>query len=275
MNRILVPFDFSHNSRNALAYAANLAKLAKAALIVFHAYDRAAILEGMTLEGTKEGMEKERHHLQKHYELPASVVSTLICEGELLDEVSDFLQENKVDLVVMGTRGASGLQEVLVGSRTVSLLAEIDTPMLVIPESAEFGRLRNILLCSDLKEVEDDNNLDLVKELALLFGSAVRVAHVEAGDEVPTYEQELERKREKGIFSPEVEVTYKRIKGKTVLEGIRYYLDLKNDNDLVVMVNRKHGFVDSLFRVNHTHKMAYHTTLPLLVLPEGTPHSSK
>jgi len=70
-----------------------------------------------------------------------------------------------------------------------------------------------------------------------------------------------------------VEVTYKRIKGKTVLEGIRYYLALKDDNDLVVMINRKHGFIDSLFRVNHTHKMAYHTTLPLLVLPEGAPHS--
>jgi len=273
MDRILVPFDFSHNSRNALTYAAKLAKLAKAELIVLHAYDRAAILEGMTLEGTREGMEKERHHLQKHYELPASVVTTLIREGELLDEVSDFLKEKKVDLVVMGTRGASGLQEVLVGSRTVSLMSEVSVPMLVVPESAEFGRVRNILLCSDLKEVEDDNNLDLVKELAMLFGSAVRIGHVEAGDEVPTFEQELERRREKGIFSPEVEVTYKRIKGKTVLEGIRYYLALKDDNDLVVMINRKHGFIDSLFRVNHTHKMAYHTTLPLLVLPEGAPHS--
>jgi hypothetical protein len=37
----------------------------------------------------------------------------------------------------------------------------------------------------------------------------------------------------------------------------------------VVMINRKHSFIDSLFRVNHTHKMAYHTTLPLLVIPEG------
>jgi nucleotide-binding universal stress UspA family protein len=273
MNCILVPFDFSHNSRNALAYAARLAKLSKAELVVLHAYDRAAILEGMTMDGTKAGMEKERHHLEKHHELPASIITTLIREGELIDEVSDFLKERKVDLVVMGTRGASGLQEVLVGSRTVAVMSEIYVPMLVVPESAEPGSVRNILLCSDLKEVENDNNLDLVKELAMLFGSAVRIAHVEAGDEVPTYEQELERRREKGIFSPEVEVTYKRIKGKTVLEGIRYYLALKDDNDLVVMINRKHGFIDSLFRVNHTHKMAYHTTLPLLVLPEGGPHS--
>lgn len=269
MNRILVPFDFSHNSRCALEYAAGLAKLAKAELIILHAYDRAAILEGMTLQGTHEGMSKEVHHLEKHFDLPRSVITASVAEGELSDVVFDFLKQHAVDMIVMGTRGASGIQEVLVGSRTVALLSEISLPMLIIPEAAEFGKLRNILLCSDLKEVEDDNNLDLVKELAILFGAGVRIAHVEAGDAVPTYEQELERRREKGIFSPEVEVTYKRIKGSSVLEGIRYYIALKGDNDMIVMINRKHGFLESLFSVNHTHKMAYHTTMPLLVLPEG------
>ena len=74
MNSILVPFDFSHNSRNALRYAAELAKLAKARLTVLHAYDRAAILEGISPKGTQEGMEKERHHLVKHYGLPETVM---------------------------------------------------------------------------------------------------------------------------------------------------------------------------------------------------------
>jgi nucleotide-binding universal stress UspA family protein len=269
MNRILVPFDFSHNSRCALEYAAGLAKLAKAELIVLHAYDRAAILEGMTMQGTREGMTKEVHHLQKHFDLPSTVIKASISEGELTDAVLDYVNHQEVDLIVMGTRGASGLQEVLVGSRTVALLSEISLPMLIIPEEAEFRMVRNILLCSDLKEVEDDNSLDIVKELAICFGAAVRIAHVEAGDEVPTFEHELERRREKGVFSPEVEVTYKRIKGSSVLEGIRYYLNLKDDIDLIVMINRKHGFLDSIFRVNHTHKMAYHTSLPLLVLPEA------
>lgn len=269
MNHILVPFDFSHNSRNALAYAAELCKLAKAELTILHAYDRAAILEGMTLEGTREGMEKERHHLQKHHDLPMSVVNTLMPEGEMSDEVASFLDVNEVDLVVMGTRGASGLQEVLVGSRTVGLLEEVTVPILIVPESAEFGQMRKILLCSDLKEVEDDNNLDLVKELALLFGAAVRIAHVEVGSEEPSLEKELERRREKSLFEPEVDVSYKRIVASSILDGIRYYIDMKGDNDLIVMINRQHSFIDSLFRVNHTHKMAYHTTLPLLVMPEA------
>jgi len=109
----------------------------------------------------------------------------------------------------------------------------------------------------------------MVKELALLFGAAVRIAHVEVEDDELTFEEELERRREKSIFLPEVQVGYKRIVARSVLDGIRFYIDMKGDNDLVVMINRKHSFIDSLFRVNHTHKMAYHTKLPLLVLPEG------
>lgn len=269
MNHILVPFDFSHNSRNALRYAAALAKLAQTQLTVLHAYDRAAVLEGISLQGTHEGIEKERHHIIQHLGLPDSTVTMSAVEGEMVESIVAFLKNNTVDLVVMGTRGATGLQEVLVGSRTVGLLQEITVPLLIIPEMGTLGKVRNILLCSDLREVEDDNNLDMVKELALLFGAPVRIAHVAESSEVPTYEHELERGRELGIFRPEVEVAYKRIKAKTVLEGIRYYLDLKGDNDLLVMINRKHTFIESLFRVNHTHKMAYHTTLPLLVLPEA------
>lgn len=268
MNHILVPFDFSHNSRNALRYAAKLAKLAQANITVLHAYDRAAVLEGMTPDGTEAGMHKEQHHLQSHFGLPESVVFVKTAEGELVDVVSAFLATNEVDLVVMGTRGASGLQEVLVGSRTVELLQEIEVPLLIIPEQASNASVSKILLCSDLKEVEDDNNLDLVKELALLYNAKVRIAHVHQHGEVSTYENQLERGRELSVFRPEVDVAYLQIKGKTILDGIRHYLHQKADIDLLVMINRKHSFVESLFQVNHTHKMAYHTHLPLLVLPE-------
>lgn len=271
MKRILVPFDFSHNSRNALTYAARLCNLAKAELTVLHAFDRAAILEGMTMEGTVNGMEKERHHLQKHEGLPESVVHTAIVEGELIPVVIDHLKTHPTDMLVMGTRGASVLQEILVGSRTVGLLQELSVPvpMLIIPEHAEFGDVRNILVCSDLKEIDDDNSLDPVKELAMLFDSEVRIAHVSDGSEKFSYENILEGRREEHVFEPEVKAVRKRIKASSILDGIRDYIALKGDIDLVVMTNRKHSFIDSLFRVNHTHKMAYHTTLPLLVLPES------
>jgi len=136
-------------------------------------------------------------------------------------------------------------------------------------KKANFKSLRNILLCSDLQEIANDDALDLVKEIAIMFEADVRLAHVEKGGGKPSYEKVLETRREMHLFEPEIDCTYKRIVAKDILAGIKFYMDKKSDNDLVAMVYREHSFIGTIFGLNHTHEMAYHTTVPLLVLPEG------
>ena len=272
MKNILVPYDFSHHSRNALEYAAQLAAKANATLCIFHAYDRSEVLEGVKVATTVTAMEDVQKKLIKQFGLPAAKINGKVVQGEFIEEVMEFIGENKFDLIVLGTRGASGLRELLVGSYTVNLMQEVRTiPMLVVPEKADFVPLRNILLCSDLHEIADDDALDLVKELAMMYNADVRLTHVEKGKAKanPTYEKVLEKRREMHIFEPEVDCTYKRIIASDFLSGLKYYMDKKGDNDMVAMVYREHSFIETIFGMNHTHEMAYHTTVPLLVLPEG------
>ncbi|TNF24433.1 MAG: universal stress protein [Bacteroidetes bacterium] len=270
MKNILVPFDFSHHSRNALEYAAQLAARSEAKLCIFHAYDRSEVLEGVKVATTVSAMEDLQKKLAAQFGIPAKKITGKVVQGEFIEEVMEFISGNKFDLIALGTRGASGLTELLVGSYTVQLMKEVRSiPMLVIPEKAEFIPLRNILLCSDLNEIADDDALDLIKELAMLFNADVRLAHVEKGAGEPSYEKVLERRREMHVFEPEVDCTYKRIVASDLLSGIKYYMDKKGDNDMVAMVYREHSFIETIFGMNHTHEMAYHTTVPLLVLPEG------
>lgn len=270
MKNILVPFDFSHHSRNALDYVAQLAAKADAKLCIFHAYDRSEVLEGVKVATTVSAMEDLQKKLAKQFGISEKKITGKVVQGEFIEEVMEFISENRFDMIALGTRGASGLRELLVGSYTVNLMKEVRTiPMLVVPEKANFIPLRNILLCSDLHEIADDDALDLVKELAMLFNADVRLAHVEKkGTSEPTYEKVLEKRREMHIFEPEVDCTYKRIVAKDILEGIKFYMDKKADNDMVAMVYREHSFIETIFGMNHTHEMAYHTTVPLLVLPE-------
>ena len=270
MKNILVPFDFSHHSRNALEYAAQLAAKSGAKICVFHAYDRSEVLEGVKVATTVSAMEDTKKKLVKQFGLSEKQITGKVLQGEFIEEVLQFIDEKKFDMIVLGTRGASGLQELLVGSYTVNLMQEVrNIPMLVVPEKADFIPLRNILLCSDLHEIADDDALDLVKEMAVLFNADVRLAHVVKGGGDPTYDKVLEKRREMHIFEPEVDCTYKRILAKDILAGIKFYMDKKSDNDLVAMVYRSHSFIETIFGLNHTHEMAYHTTVPLLVLPEG------
>jgi nucleotide-binding universal stress UspA family protein len=270
MKNILVPFDFSHHSRNALDYAAQLAAKSNAKLCVFHAYDRSEVLEGVKVATTVSAMEDTQIKLSNQFGIDKANITGKVVQGEFIEEVLEFMEGKNFDLIVVGTRGASGLRELLVGSYTVNLMQEVrGIPMLVVPEKADFNPLRNILLCSDLHEIADDDALDLVKELAMMFEANVRLAHVEKGNGNPTYEKVLEKRREMHIFEPEVDCTYKRIVAPDLLSGIKYYMDKKGDNDMVAMVYREHSFIETIFGMNHTHEMAYHTTVPLLVLPES------
>ncbi len=273
MKNILVPFDFSHNSRNALEYAAQFARKVDAVLHIFHAYDRSEVLEGVKVATTVSAMKDTKAKMMKQFGLTDNAVKHHVLQGEFLEEVLQFIRSSNIDLILIGTGGSSGLRELLIGSRTVSLMQEVgDIPMLVVPEKASYGDLKNILLCSDLHEIADDDALDLVKEIALKYDANVRLAHVEKrGGVTPTYEEVLERRRETHVFEPEVDCTYKKIVASDILEGIRYYMDKKGDNDMVVMVYRTHSFFETIFGMNHTHEMAYHTDVPLLVLPEGKP----
>lgn len=270
MKNIIVPFDFSHNSRNALEYAAQFSKQMESRLHIFHAYDRSEVLEGVKVATTISAMEDTKAKMMSRFDLAEDQVQSYVLQGEFIEEVIQFIESNDIDLIVIGTRGASGLRELLVGSNTVQLMQEVRViPMLVVPEKADYHPLRNILLCSDLHEIADDDALDLVKEIAVAYEADVRLAHVEKGNGLPTYEKVLEKRREMHIFEPEVDCTYKRIVAKDILEGIKYYMDKKSDNDMVAMVYRTHSFFETIFGMNHTHEMAYHSTVPLLVLPEG------
>ena len=229
------------------------------------------VLEGVKVATTVSAMEDTQKKLANQFGIPKKSITGKVVQGEFIEELLQFIEDNKFDMIVLGTRGASGLRELLVGSYTVNLMQEVrNIPMLVVPEKASFIPLRNILLCSDLHEIADDDALDLIKELAMLFNADVRLAHVEkGGGGKPTYEKVLEKRREMHLFEPEVDCTYKRIVAKDILTGIKYYMDKKSDNDLVAMVYREHSFIETIFGMNHAHEMAYHTTVPLLVLPEG------
>ena len=171
MKNIIVPFDFSHNSRNALEYAAQFAKQMGAVLHIFHAYDRSEVLEGVKVATTISAMEDTKAKMIAQFGLSANAVVPKVVQGEFIEEILTVINSSDVDLIVIGTRGSSGLRELLVGSNTVNLMQEVrGIPMLVVPEKADFHPLRNILLCSDLHEIADDDALDIVKEIAMALG---------------------------------------------------------------------------------------------------------
>ncbi len=168
----------------------------------------------------------------------------------------------------MGTKGAQGLKKLFKGSNASNLMLQTDIPILIVPEESEYESLNKILWASDYKPIVNPEALNLLKDIALDTGSTIRIAHVKTSDKKSDSEERLEKRWEDHYFGKEVRHSFKKIRRSTVSKGIKFYLDHKDDNNLLVLVRREYGFLDKLFRKNHAEEFAQSPTLPVMIIHE-------
>ncbi len=268
MKNILVPIDFSENSATALVYAFHLAEHMEARLELHHVI-LSSKSNGEANELKKEARERldafAKGLIHQHSIVGADYfVSAHI--SPKFDTIAELDAMKFTDLVVMGTKGASGLKEIFFGSNAIHLIENSSRPVLVIPEYCEYRNIDKILLCSDFDPVEDDEVFFPVKKLALDLDAEVRIAHIKTDDGPPDDQHILESRRELHYFGKEVKHSLKVIRHNSILEGINSYIDNKGDNDLVVLLNREHSTFHTMFNSTLTRKFAFHPRLPLMVL---------
>lgn len=149
MLRFLLPTDFSENASHALRVAAALANKAKAKLELVHINTAVAYSPplpeyygGDLYDSTEyyETAARELHNLKKELtekpELNGLDIETRIEEGFLFSSVRRIAEEDKVDLVVMGTKGASGVNEFFIGSNTEKVIRTAPCAVLTVPEKS-------------------------------------------------------------------------------------------------------------------------------------------
>src|SRR3954454_23024178 len=126
MKLILAPVDFSAASLNAVSFAAELSKRSSARLVIVN----------ILANGEDENEATSRLKLLES-DLKKSFEAGLNCEsfsahGNLMTTLKKIIAVQQPDLIVMGTKGASGLKKMLIGSNTVNLLSNTRVPVLVI-----------------------------------------------------------------------------------------------------------------------------------------------
>jgi len=263
MNTIIAPVDFSGASANALSFAAEIAKRTGSLLIVVN------ILGKDETEAAAASKLKESVSGLKTFFGADLKCETLVEQGSLVSALEKVIESRTPSLVVMGTKGASGLKRVLIGSNTVNVLAKTKVPVFVIPEVARFedfikkGKSR-VVLATDLEELQNGNALDILKEIALLIiEPKVRVVNVRPKGTHLDHLTQMERNALLSIFSPEIEAERATVFSSNVMSGINFYLNEHSDTGMVAMIARDSG---DLVQRHYTREMASHTQFPLLVL---------
>jgi nucleotide-binding universal stress UspA family protein len=263
MKKIIAPIDFSDSSLNALAFAAELAKRTSAGLIIIHVPSK-----GEEDSDAEKKLKSARDGLAKTFGAELKC-ETSVMHGNLVSAMKEVIASQNPDLIVMGTKGATGLKRILIGSSTVSVMAKTRFPVLVIPGEARFesflrkGKSR-IILATNLDEPENENALDILKEIALMIVEPkVRVLNVRPKKTSLNFFGKLERDRLLSLFSPVLESERVTVFSDNVIRGINFYINKHDDVGLVAMLANDSG---QLIQKHYTRAMASHTHIPLLVL---------
>ena len=141
IKRILFATDFSEGSSNSLPYAVSIAKKYGAKLYFVHVVYDVAKTSGwyvphVSLEEVYKDMEKNaKVQLEKSFieEMRGyKDVEYSVLKGVPYEEISRFAEENKIDLIVIGTQGRKGLDRMLFGSTAEQVVRHAPCPVLTV-----------------------------------------------------------------------------------------------------------------------------------------------
>jgi nucleotide-binding universal stress UspA family protein len=270
ITRILVPTDFSPVATNALKYAIGLCKKINATLHVLYVKTVPAIDISFPAE-TYQLMLQEMEDINRvGFERLETILksSGVVYElhdtmGFVNDEIVSFSKEHNIDLIIMGTTGASGIQEILVGSNTASVIGKSEIPVLVIPPSSSYQEAKHILYSSDYTEPEFPA-VSRLMFFAELFDARVTILHVKTNyDKYFDAEHNFFQRNRSNISHEDITIVNKE--DEDVIGTIEKYVE-EHKVDMLVMAKHGRGFFDKIFHRSLSKRMAYHTRIPLLVL---------
>lgn len=272
MKTILVPTDFSTAAKNAAEYAANLALKIDAKLLLFHAYHVPIytsdypnnIISPLDLQQiNEEQLKNDALNLEKKTGVKVNYLAKI---GFAVEEILD--EEVNATMIVMGMRDASKLSEILIGSITTSVIKKSKKPIFVIPEEARFKKIEKIVFATDYDISTDLSTIETLKNITKTFNSKIYVVNVIANEEAEVTADEFIVGRNLETKLKDVEHVYYFPENEDLIEGINEFAN-EHQADLISMIPHRHNFIDLLFQRSISKKMAFHTHIPLLTLPDN------
>lgn len=281
MKKILIPTDFSKNSKNAIRFALNLFKETSC-----HFFFLYVNVEGSDFTekpiykfGTNILVEKESKAIsQKLKDLEKFITSisskkehnhfTTIREDDyFLKSIRKHIKENEIELIVMGTQGASELKEFFIGTRSGDVITKVECDVLVVPNKAKFKDFTQVVFPVDFEVVYGEAILRKIANIVTSEKAQIKLLYVTKSqipllDKVDLQQKQLVQRLSKILPNP---VSFHRIVSRKVEEGVRVFAESLSA-DLIIMISKDYGLLQKLFLDTTVEEVSFDTNIPLLSL---------
>ncbi|MBD80808.1 MAG: hypothetical protein CL840_17970 [Crocinitomicaceae bacterium] len=274
---ILLPTDFSESARNAMRYGLQLYKGRGCNFIMLNSVEpttsssSAGMIMNMSEILTKdslEGLKKDKEWIEALPEAEGCSVETVQMFGEFLGCVNHIIKDRSIDMVIMGTTGASGLKEFFVGSNAASVILDVNLPTLTVPFNAKFEGISKIVFATDFNLFKSLDHLQFLKEIAIRREAQLTLLHVTKSSSKISEENKAKSRDHLLKYFEDCSVNVEYSKNDDTVEGIQAYMRKNTDADILAMVPRKKNFFEKIFSKSVAKKVAYHSRVPMLTLQQ-------
>ncbi len=281
MKNILIPTDFSENAWNAARYALELFKNEECVFHLLNTYTpaiassrfMAASVEGGTLENSaqlssKNGLKNLIQRIDQDFKNPKHSFKTISSFSFLVDKIREAVEEENIDLVITGTKGASGIEEVFMGSNTVRIIKSIkNCPVLAIPEYFKFSTPNEIAFATDFNRFYTLSELTPLLEMAIAFDATIRIVYVQHEIKALTELQQFNLSMLRKYLGKVEHYVHTVSELNSVSRTLEVFTEELNIH-LLAMLNYQHSYMEKMTREPVVKRLAFHTKIPLLIIPE-------
>ncbi|PNQ72807.1 hypothetical protein C1T31_09870 [Hanstruepera neustonica] len=278
MRNILITTDFSDNANHAIDFVLNLFQYESCKFHLLHVVKASSFISDdlMSLKPSsslysqiiadeKQRLDIEIERLSNQYNNILHEFTPIVDYDNLIGAIKQSVDNNNIELIVMGTKGATNSIKKIFGSNTLRVIENIELPVLAIPESCKIKPITKILFTTNLSRNYHHDDLKFLVGFSEHYNCEIHMLHV---SEKASFTQEQERiKNQLDELFKNISHHLIDVSESSFLTSVIKYIE-GNGIDMFAMVSRQHSFFEKLFNEQKIEKIANHLDVPFLALTD-------
>ncbi len=276
MKNILLPTDFSEISLNAIRYAVALFWDEPCTFYLLNVYrvpyltneqlmendaGQLGILEDELHDASQKGLNNILGSLKRGKDHVFHKISDY---NFFSDSVKQHIEEKNIDLIVMGTKGATGAKEIFLGTNTGDVIMKTDCNLIAVPERATYSSPVEIAFPTDFRIAYQYKDLAPLIQLAEKHNSTLRILHFSDTDSLT--EEQKDNKETLEALLANVNHEFYTLTMNDFEEALNCFTQSRGNMDMIAIIARHYNFFQRLLFRPKVRDLSFHTKIPMFVL---------
>ncbi|MFN0082000.1 MAG: universal stress protein [Ferruginibacter sp.] len=274
MKKILVPTDFSVNSKSGVRFAIHWATRQKLELVFVHVLHILRPTRWTDSYFAKYAEQEENICRTKFEKFIAGIYrnmnvkpgkhSFVIIQGISADiTILDYCSKNKdIDYICISTRGAGKFNKIF-GTNTGNLITKSEVPVLAVPKTYKVADIKNVLYAADFRNYPVE--LKKVVDFALPLKATIEVLHFTWPDEI-TFDEKTIEAAVKKQYKYGLKIHFEKNDAvHSLIQNLQNQIRIKKPSVVIMFTNQQRTFFQKLFLSSKAEELSFQAKVPLLV----------